>query len=66
MSFRLMKVLVGAAVIAFLVAVTGCEEEGPAEEAGKQIDETAEEIDEELEEAGEDIEEAVEDDDSDG
>lgn len=60
----MIKVLIGAAGIAFLVAVTGCEDEGPAEKAGKQIDESAEEVGDKLEEAGDDIEEAAEDDDS--
>jgi len=32
------------ASIAMLVAVTGCQKEGPAERAGKQIDKTVEDV----------------------
>jgi hypothetical protein len=36
-------------------ALTGCEEQGPAERAGETIDEAAEDVGDALEEAGEDI-----------
>jgi len=32
------------ASIAMLVAVTGCQKEGPAERAGKQVDKTVEDV----------------------
>lgn len=45
-----------ASLIALLVivAVPGCEREGPAEEAGERVDRTLEEAGEAAEEAGED------------
>lgn len=60
---RIMKPLLGAVCIAFVISIAGCEQEGPAEEAGKEIDQAAEKAGEELEEAGEDIEDAVKDED---
>lgn len=45
------------------VALTGCEDQGPAEKAGERIDqaveETGDEIDEAAEEAGDAVEEAA-------
>ncbi|WP_163560624.1 hypothetical protein [Halomonas sp. NO4] len=44
------------------VGLAACEEEqGPAEEAGENIDETMEETGEEVEEMGEEVEESAED-----
>ncbi|WP_163577942.1 hypothetical protein [Halomonas faecis] len=44
------------------VGLAACEEEqGPAEEAGENIDETMEEAGEEIEEMGESVEESAED-----
>ncbi len=63
MSNRIMKQLLGAVCIAFVISIAGCEQEGPAEKAGKEIDQAAEKAGDELEEAGEDIEESMEDDD---
>lgn len=37
------------------VTASGCEEQGPAERAGEQIDEAAEEAGEALEDAGEEL-----------
>lgn len=37
----------------------GCEKEGPAERAGKQIDETVEKADEAMKEAGDQLHEAT-------
>jgi len=43
---------------AFLLALcTGCEQEGPAEQAGKELDEAAAAVGEQLEQVGEEIEE---------
>lgn len=63
MSIRIMRLLLGAVCVAFVISTAGCEQEGPAEEAGKEIDQAAEKAGEELEKAGEDIEDAVKDDD---
>lgn len=51
-----------AAMIAGLMfaGLSGCEREGPAERAGKAIDEAVEDAGEALEDAGEAIEDAVE------
>lgn len=50
--------------LALLLALSGgllsaCNNEGPAEEAGREVDEAMEEAREELEEAGDEIEEAT-------
>ena len=37
----------------------GCEQQGPAEQAGEQIDESVQEGQEQLEETGEDIERGI-------
>jgi hypothetical protein len=41
------------------VLCLGCEKEGPAEHAGRQLDDAAAEVGEKLEDAGEDLKEAV-------
>ena len=52
--FALLFALGGGAVL------TGCEDEGTAEETGEEIDETMEEAEEELDEAAEEAGDAVE------
>ncbi len=47
--------LLGALIIGVLFAATGCEQQGPAEEAGENIDEAVEDTAEELEEAADDV-----------
>jgi fructoselysine-6-P-deglycase FrlB-like protein len=47
-----------------LAALSGCEKEGPAEQAGKEVDKAMQEAGEQLEQAGEDIQEATRDDDN--
>ncbi|WP_204758396.1 hypothetical protein [Halomonas urmiana] len=52
--------------LALLIAMLGaglaaCEEEGPAEQAGENIDESVEEMGEGVEEMGENLEQAAED-----
>ncbi len=56
------KTVAGIALITgmLLVAISGCEE-GPAEEAGENIDESAEKVGESLENAGDSIQEAGQD-----
>lgn len=55
---------VNAALImgALVVALSGCDmNEGPAEEAGKKVDEATEQAGEKIEEAGEKIQDAARD-----
>lgn len=61
----LKKMIVLGSVLAFLgIGAFGCEQEGPAERAGKEIDEAAEQAGEKVEEltekSGEKLEEAGE------
>jgi len=49
------------ASIAMLVAVTGCQKEGPAERAGKEVDKTVEKAGQQLEKAGQSIQDAAKD-----
>ena len=41
------------------IALTACEQEGPAEKAGKKIDQTVEDAGDALEDAGDKIEDAT-------
>ncbi|HMB38381.1 MAG TPA: hypothetical protein VKO85_04815 [Wenzhouxiangellaceae bacterium] len=52
--FALLFALGGGAVL------TGCEQQGPAEEAGEEVDEAVEEAEEEIDEAAEEAGDAVE------
>jgi len=56
---HLLVILLLAATIG--VGVTGCEADGPAEEAGERIDNMAEDAQEEMEDAADDVEDAVDD-----
>ncbi|WP_192035534.1 hypothetical protein [Halomonas sp. YLGW01] len=47
-------------VVMMSVVISGCEQEGPAEEAGEKIDNAMEDTGEAIEEAGENVEEAAE------
>lgn len=42
------------------LGITGCEQEGPAERAGEQIDEAAEQAQEAVEEAGKETQQVIE------
>ncbi len=53
------KLLCIVCVLAFLGAGFGCEQEGPAEKAGEEIDETMEETGDDLEEAADEAEEST-------
>lgn len=48
-----------ALAFAGALALTGCEEQGPAEQLGESVDESAEEVGEAIEEAGEDVQEGT-------
>ncbi len=58
-----LKSVAMALAIAFMaaIALTGCREPGPAEEAGREVDETVEDARDALDEMGEDAEDALED-----
>lgn len=56
-----LTVLARACLLGAVLALTACGD-GPAEEAGEQIDESAEEAQDTAEEAGEEVEEAAGDD----
>ncbi|AHF03191.1 hypothetical protein MARPU_04310 [Marichromatium purpuratum 984] len=53
--FALTIALLGA------LTLTGCEQEGPAEEAGRKIDQQAEQVGQQLEQARDAVTEALED-----
>lgn len=57
-KIKVRRVLLGL-VLCMIIALPACEEQGPAEKAGEQIDEAAEEAKEKLSEVGEDVQEAV-------
>lgn len=62
MKNEMMRKLGLALLIGMLGAgLVACEDEGPAEEAGENIDESMEDTGEEMEERGEEMEEAAED-----
>ncbi len=49
------------AISALLVALSGCQQEGPVEQAGKEVDQAAEEVGEQIEKAGDNIHQAAKD-----
>lgn len=53
-TFMLMLCFLGS-----LFFMMGCEQEGPAEKAGKSVDETTEKAEEQLEQAGENIQDSA-------
>ncbi len=51
-----------ALLLALSVGIlAGCEQQGPAEEAGEEVDEAVEEAGDEMEEAAEEVEDEVDD-----
>lgn len=57
-----LKKLAILGLLAFpLAATVGCEEEGPFERAGENVDDAADDVGDEMEDAGEEIEDAVDD-----
>lgn len=55
------KILATIASILFAGGLlAACEEQGPAEQAGEQIDESVEEMGDSMEDAGDEMEDAVE------
>lgn len=53
------KFLMLASGLVLAIALVGCAEEGPAEQAGEQADEAVEEAGQQLEQAGEQVEEGM-------
>jgi hypothetical protein len=58
---KLFNILVALLLALSVVMLAGCEDQGPAEEAGENIDETVEEAGDEMEEAAEEVEDEVDD-----
>lgn len=50
-----------ASILVAMFLITGCEQDGPAEEFGENVDEAGENIRDAAEDAGDEIEEACED-----
>jgi predicted small secreted protein len=52
---------VGAALVmgALLLALSGCQKEGPAEQAGKAVDQTVDKAGQQIEKAGDSIQDAA-------
>lgn len=44
---------------ALLVALSACQKEGPAEQAGKEVDQATEKVGEQIEKVGDDIQDAA-------
>ena len=59
MKFTDLTKLLIAALMASAFALTGCDNDGPMEEAGEEIDEAAENVEDGVEDAAEDIEDEV-------
>ena len=60
-TFAIIRSFLLAIVFGAAVVITGCDDQGPAEEAGEKVDETVEDAGEALEDAGEEAEDAAED-----
>lgn len=56
------KLGTAVAMGALLIALSGCQKEGPAERAGKEVDAAAEKVGQQIEKAGQRIEDAAKDD----
>lgn len=54
-----LKALMIALILAGSGALAGCQEQGPAEEAGANIDDAVDEAGDSIEQAGDDVEDAV-------
>ena len=62
MKLSMMRKLVMTLLVALMLGgVVACDDQGPAEEAGENIDEAAENAGDSMEEAGEDMQDAAED-----
>lgn len=59
MKFTDMTKLLIAALMAASFALTGCDNDGPMEEAGEEIDEAAENVEDSVEDAADDVEDEI-------
>jgi predicted small secreted protein len=54
-----LKILILSIFFAFTLVVAGCNNEGPAEKAGKKVDETIEDVGDAVKDAGDEIQDAA-------
>ena len=50
---------VGAALIISVLLIAGCQKEGPAERAGKEVDKTVDKVGQQVEKAGDSLQDAA-------
>lgn len=55
----MMKLGTAAAMSVLLIALSGCQKEGPAERAGKEVDTAAEKVGQQIEKAGQGIQDTA-------
>jgi hypothetical protein len=60
MSFATGRIFVRGSALLLTLGAFGCREQGPAERAGRAVDEAMEDAGEKMEEAGDEMEEAME------
>lgn len=60
-SNKLFNILVALLLALSVGVLAGCEDQGPAEEAGEKIDESVEEAGDKMEEAADEVEDEVDD-----
>jgi hypothetical protein len=53
------KLGTAVAMSALLIALSGCQKEGPAERAGKEVDAAADKVGQQIEKAGQSIQDTV-------
>lgn len=58
---KLFNILFALLLALSVTVLAGCEDQGPAEEAGENIDETMEEAGDEMEEGADEVEEDIDD-----
>ncbi len=59
MSRKASRIAAAIASIALIVAVGGCQKEGPAERTGKQVDKAVDKVGQQMEKAGDKIQDAA-------
>jgi len=55
----MMKLGTAVAMSALLIALSGCQKEGPAERAGKEVDTATEKVGQQIQKAGQNIEDTA-------
>lgn len=61
MNRNLVNNLLISLIVLFAIGITGCEQEGPMEKAGKEIDQAAKDVGKATEEAMKDADKALDD-----